>query len=271
MRAWRREERVEHGRVSTLAKPLATILLSSAPDFAGFNLTVLQCFRAFESGWYCPKAPRTTTTYATFRTVLEIARYYVDGVVSADDVRALSVLLRKRDRSEQRKLLSLFSRRLGERRIVPDSCRSLTLPYPERLNLVWTSPQPNVPNHLKPDEIRDILGLIYFRKGDALVSFSYSLPPGLTAMTPTCVESLGGWTFWPAKSTEEQRSMNYRTGAMGISEFVHPADVPPEDMEYLWVGELTTNWDDAGATSQNYTLAAFPFQNTGSIPNSYIS
>ena len=240
-----REERIDEERVKNVAEPLARLLLNSGSHFIDLNITILQCCRAFESAWYSPVAPIPgRATYTTVRTVSQIARHYVDGIVSANDVKALGLLFKNTDRTDQKKLLALFSTPLGQRRRLPDCCRGMTIPYTERLNLVWAFRQTEVPNDMGPDELRDVLGLVHFRRGETLVGFSYRLRQGTPIMVPTCIEAMGGWAFWPAQRDDEQLAVNYRTGARGPAEVVHPAIVPPRTMKYRWEGDLTRNWDD---------------------------
>lgn len=248
--SWRLEERIDPARVQDLANPLATSIRALGPEVLDGNLMLLQCCRGFESTWGAPSASLSRTDKLTSaKTITELVRHYLGadpsgGVVAAGDYAALERLLKQKNIAEQKKLLALFKRPLGRRDSSPANCRSWGPPYLERFSLVWASREKDVPHSVAADDLRDMLGLVHFRRGEKVICFGYQLPSGTTARIPTSVEALGSWQYSPARPRQRQRSVNYQTGARGPREFVHAAEVDPGGMEYRWVGELGRNWDD---------------------------
>ena len=251
LRAWRRESRVNLSRVEQIAQPLIdTLKAEGARPFAR-DLSRLNCLRGFEAVWGCPDAGDLGgARLASGTTVTDLCRYYFDmdsglGLISEDDRNSIALLLQETNPAEQRKVLGLFHRPLGKRTGVPASCWSSPPPYPERFDMVWAVREHDFPTHLTPDDARDLLGLVRFRKGGDLVFLTYLLPRSTSPRVPTAVEALGGWAYWPAKDLPNQTTMDYSKGTPGPREFVHSADVPPDTMGIRWMGRLARDWEDA--------------------------
>jgi hypothetical protein len=139
--------------------------------------------------------------------------------------------------------MAFWVRPLGKRASPPAACGSV--PHPERFDLVWAYawPIPPSPLVLAADQLRDLLGLVTFRKGAELVEFRYPRDAAGVMGVPTAVEALGGWAFVPAGEGRPQMTYNYRTFEPGIAEFVHAAQVVPRDCRFRWIGTLTREWD----------------------------
>jgi hypothetical protein len=153
-------------------------------------------------------------------------------------------MLRSTDPDQQRSLLGTLGRPLGKRSEPPGVPEGLSVPHPERFDILWAVRCSDLKGFGSPDEVRDSLGLTHLRPFFKIVAFNYVLPAGVSARIPTAIEALGSWAYWPAPATEAQRTMNYRTGEAGPEEFVHEAVIPPDTMRYEWVGEISGNWDD---------------------------
>jgi len=110
--------------------------------------------------------------------------------------------------------------------------------------MLWAVREHDLPAQLTPDDARNLLGLVRFRKGEDLVFFTYSQTVGTPPRVPTAVEALGGWAYWPARDLRKQTTMDYHKGTPGPHEFVHSADVPPDTMSIRWLGRLARDWDD---------------------------
>jgi hypothetical protein len=182
-------------------------------------------------------------------TTDSLFRYYLAGDPSAgfaspDSLATLELTLRSTDREDQRSLLARLGRPLGKRSDPPALCGGLAVPYPERFDILWVVRYDDLKGLGTPDEVRDSLGLTYFRRFFKIVAFNYLLPGGASARIPTAIEALGSWAYWPARATEAQRTMNYRTGKPGPEEFVHEAVIAPDTMRYEWLGEISRSWDD---------------------------
>jgi len=166
------------------------------------------------------------------------------GLISKDDLNSIAFLLQNANPVAQRKALALFQRPLGKRRGVPASCKSLPPPYNERFDMVWSLREEDLAALKTTDDVRDALGLVHFRKGEDLLFLTYMLTSRTSPRTPTAIEALGGWAYWPHRNLGEQSTMNYYKGTRGPREFVHSADVSPDTMGVRWMGRLVRNWDD---------------------------
>jgi hypothetical protein len=111
----------------------------------------------------------------------------------------------------------------------------------DRLNILWAILEDELPSGT-PDEIRNVLGLTHLLRGESLVCFYYTFGAS-DLRSPTAMEAMGGWAFWPARPGETQQTVDYKTGKSGPKEFVHAASVPPATMRLKLFGILECNWD----------------------------